>query len=115
MGSVADLGPAEALLTIAGLVLITLLTRGFFILPGRDLTMPEWLREGLRYAPIGALVAIIAPELVMSQGQLIDTWRDARLFGVAAATAWYLWRRDMLGTIVAGTGVMLILRLGLGW
>jgi branched-subunit amino acid transport protein len=105
----------EVLLTIAGLVLITVGTRGFFILPRQELPMPEWLREGLRYAPIGALVAVIAPELVMNQGQLIDTWREPRLFGAAAATAWFIWRRDMLGTIVVGTAVMLMLRLGLGW
>ena len=105
----------ETLVTIAGLVLITLGTRGFFILPDRELPMPEWLREGLRYAPIGALVAVIAPDLVMTQGRLINTWMDARLFGAAAATAWFVWRRDMLGTILVGTGVMLILRMGLGW
>jgi len=105
----------ESLLTIAGLTLITLLTRGFFILPERELPMPDWLREGLRYAPIGALVAVIAPDIVMNQGRLIQTWQDARLFGVAAATAWFVWRRDMLGTIIAGTSVMLIFRLGLGW
>ncbi len=105
----------ETVLTIAGLVLITLGTRGFFILPERELPMPEWLREGLRYAPIGALVAVIAPELVMTQGRLIGTWMDARLFGAAAATVWFVWRRDMLGTIIVGTAVMLILRMGLGW
>lgn len=105
----------ETIVTIAGLVLITLLTRGFFILPSRDLPMPEWLREGLRFAPIGALAAVIAPELVMSQGRLITTVLDARLFGAAAAVAWFVWRRDMLSTIVVGTGVMLSLRLGLGW
>ena len=105
----------ETIVTIAGLVLITLGTRGFFILPDRELPMPEWLREGLRYAPIGALVAVIAPDLVMTQGRLINTWMDARLFGAAAATAWFVWRRDMLGTILVGTGVMLILRMGLGW
>ena len=105
----------ETVLTIAGLVLITLGTRGFFILPERELPMPEWMREGLRYAPIGALVAVIAPELVMTQGRLIGTWMDARLFGAAAATAWFVWRRDMLGTIIVGTGVMLIFRMGLGW
>ena len=105
----------EALLTIAGLVLITIGTRGFFILPERELPMPDWLREGLRYAPIGALVAVIAPELVMSQGRLITTWMEPRLFGAAAAVAWFVWRRDMLGTILVGTGTMLIFRLGLGW
>ena len=106
---------AETLLTIAGMVLVTVLTRGFFILPSRELPLPNWLREGLRYAPIGALVAVVAPDLLMSQGRLITTWQDARLFGAAAATAWYIWQRGMLGTIVVGTGVMLILRLGLGW
>lgn len=105
----------EILLTVAGLTAITVLTRGFFILPERELPMPGWLKEGLRYAPIGALVAVIAPDLVMSQGQLITTWRDPRLAGALAATAWYLWRRDMLGTIVAGTATMLIFRLGLSW
>ncbi len=105
----------EAVVTIAGLVLITLGTRGFFILPQRELPMPEWLREGLRYAPIGALVAVIAPDLVMSQGRLIGTWQDARLFGAAAAVAWFAWRRDMLTTILVGTGTMGVLRVGLGW
>lgn len=109
------MSPWETVLTVAGLVLITIGTRGFFILPERDLPLPQWLREGLRYAPIGALVAVIAPELVMTQGRLISTWLDARLFGAAAATAWFVWRRDMLGTIIVGTGVMLIFRMGLGW
>ncbi|MBI3367722.1 MAG: AzlD domain-containing protein [Burkholderiales bacterium] len=105
----------ETLLAIAGLFAITLLTRGFFILPEREPPIPEWLRESLRYAPVGALVALVVPEIVMTQGHLIGTWKDARLYGALAATGWYFWRRDMLGTIVAGTAVMLLLRLGLGW
>ncbi|MBP6902971.1 MAG: AzlD domain-containing protein [Burkholderiaceae bacterium] len=105
----------EVIVTIAGLVLITLATRGFFLLPERELPMPGWLKEGLRHAPVGALVAVIAPEILLTQGRLIATWQEPRLAGVAAATLWYLWRRDMLGTIVAGTAAMLICRLGLGW
>ena len=105
----------ETTVAIVGMAVITLATRGFFILPDREWPMPGWLKEGLRYAPIGALVAVVTPEIVMTQGRLIDSWQDARLFGTVAATAWYLWRRDMLGTILAGTAVMLIFRLGLGW
>jgi len=105
----------EVSLTIAGLALITLLTRGFFILPDRDLPMPGWLQEALRYAPIGALAALVTPEIVMTQGHLIDTWREPRVLGALAATAWYVWRRDLLGTILVGTGTMLIFRVGLGW
>jgi branched-subunit amino acid transport protein len=105
----------EALLTIAGLALITLLTRGFFILPSRELPIPPRLRMALRYAPVAALTAVVVPEVVLTQGRLITTWQDPRLFAAAAGAAWYFWRRGILGTIVTGTAVLLALRLGLGW
>jgi len=102
-------------LGIVGMGLITLLTRAFFMIPKRELPMPDWAKQGLRYAPLAALAAVIVPEIVMSNGQLIDTWKDARLFAVAVGTAYFFWRRGILGTIVSGTAVMLILRIGLGW
>ena len=105
----------EAVVAILGLGAITLLTRAFFLMPQRELPMPSWLTQGLRYAPLAALMAVLLPEIVMTQGELISTWRDARLFAVAAASGWYFWRRTILGTIVSGTAVMLALRLGLGW
>ncbi len=105
----------ESVITIVGLAAITLFTRGFFILPSRDLPMPGWLRQGLRYAPLAAMAAVIAPEILMTQGQLIGTWQDARIFAAAAGAAWFFWRRSILGTIVAGTATMLTLRLGFGW
>jgi branched-subunit amino acid transport protein len=105
----------EGAIAILGLALITLLTRAFFLYPERDLPLPGWLQQGLRYAPLAALAAVAAPEIFMTQGNLIDTWMDARLPGVAAATAYFVWRRDILGTILSGTLVMLAFRLGLGW
>lgn len=102
-------------LGIVGMGLITLLTRAFFMIPKRELPMPDWAKQGLRYAPLAALAAVIVPEIVMSNGQLIDTWKDARLFAVAVGTAYFFWKRGILGTIVSGTAVMLILRIGLGW
>jgi branched-subunit amino acid transport protein len=105
----------ELLIAIVGMTAITLVTRGFFFLQRAQLPVPAWLLEGLRYAPLAAMVAVVAPEVVMTQGQLISTWKDARLFGAAAATGWYFWRRDMFGTIVVGTATLLALRLTLGW
>ena len=105
----------EIFFTILGMAAVTLLCRAFFLIPQQDLPMPHWLREGLRYAPVAALAAVVAPEIVMTQGHLIHTWRDARLFGAAAGLAFYVWRQDLFGTIVCGTGVMLALRFGLGW
>jgi branched-subunit amino acid transport protein len=105
----------EIFLTTVGMALITLGCRAFFLVPRQDLPMPSWLREGLRYAPIAALAAVVAPELVLTQGHLIATWHDARIFGALAGLAFYVWRRSLFGTIVCGTGVMLALRFGLGW
>jgi hypothetical protein len=34
---------------------------------------------------------------------------------VVAATAWFFWRRGILGTIVAGMAVLVPLKLLLGW
>ena len=107
--------PVDAAITIVGLALLTVVTRAFFLLPERDLPLPGWLQQGLRYAPLAALVAVVAPEVVLTQGQLIDTWHDARLPAVVVASAYYFWRRGILGTILSGMAVLLPLRLGLGW
>ncbi|MGZ5784552.1 MAG: AzlD domain-containing protein [Ramlibacter sp.] len=109
------MSPLEIFFTTIGMAVISLLCRSFFLIPKQDLPMPGWLREGLRYAPIAALSAVVAPELVLTQGHLIDTWRDARVFGAVAGLALYAWRRSLFGTIVGGTAVMLALRFGLGW
>ena len=105
----------QAVLAILGLAVITVATRGFFLFPERELPMPGWLQQGLRYAPLAALAAVVAPEILMQNGQLISTVKDARLFATLAATVYFFWRRGILGTIVTGTAVMVALRAGLGW
>ena len=105
----------EGLLAVLGLTLITVLTRGFFFLLSRELPFPERLKDGLRFAPLAALMAVVVPEIVLVQGELVSTWRDARLWAAAAGLVWFFWRRGILGTIVAGMAVYLPLRVGLGW
>lgn len=102
-------------IAIAGLFGLTVLTRGFFFLSERELPMPAWLNQGLRYAPLAALSAVVAPEVWMTAGQLVDTWRDPRPFAAAAGMGWYFWRRGILGTIVVGMAVLWALKFGLGW
>lgn len=100
---------------ILGLTVVTVLTRGFFLLAERDLALPEWAMRGLRYAPLAALVAVIAPEIVLTDGVLLPTWQDARIYAVLVGSAYFWWRRGILGTIVSGTAVLLAFKLGLGW
>lgn len=107
------------LAVIIGLAAVTVLTRSFFYISSKPWKLPRWAERGLHYAPIAALAAVIVPETVMAQGQLISSWQDARLFAVAAGAAWFFWRKGagqaVLGTIVAGMAVYLPLHLGLGW
>jgi branched-subunit amino acid transport protein len=109
------MGTVEGVIAVVGLFVITVVTRGFFFLSKREIPIPGWLRQGLRYAPLAAMAAVVVPEIVMTQGHLITGWRDARLFAAAAGAAWFWWRRGILGTIVVGMAVLLPLRLGLGW
>ena len=109
-----DLEP-WTLLTILALGLVTMITRCFFLFSEKPWSLPGWAQRGLQYAPIAALAAVIVPEIVMSQGELIQTWRDARLYGALAGVSWFFWRGGVLGTIVAGMLVYLPLRIGLGW
>lgn len=102
-------------LTIVALGVITVVTRGFFFISNRPWTLPNWAQRGLQYAPIAALAAVVMPEVVMTQGALISTWLDARIFATVAGLAWFAWQRSVLGTIVAGMAVYLPLHIGLGW
>lgn len=101
--------------TILGMTVMTVLTRCFFFISSKPWTLPAWAQRGLHYAPIAALAAVIVPEIVMSQGHLVTTWKDARLFAAAFGAVWFYWRKGVLGTILAGMAVYLPLHIGLGW
>jgi branched-subunit amino acid transport protein len=100
---------------IVGLAVVTVITRGFFVFSSRPWRLPPWAERGLQYAPIAALTAVVVPEVVMTQGHLVATWQDARIFGAAAGMAMFFWRRNTLLTIVVGMAVYLPLHLWLGW
>ncbi len=105
----------QTILAIAGLTVVSIVTRGFFMLPEREVPIPAWLREALRYAPLAALAAVLVPEIAMTGDHLVTTWKDARLFGALAGAITFFAARHLLATILAGTAVFLALRLMLGW
>lgn len=111
----ASIDTGYALAVIFGLGVVTLVTRGLFLIPKKPVPIPGWLERGLKVAPLAALTAVIVPEIVMTHGTLISTWQDARLPAAAAATLWYLLRPGVLGPLLAGLAVFLPLRLVFGW
>jgi branched-subunit amino acid transport protein len=103
------------LAVIFGMAGVTLLSRCFFFILDRPWSLPAWAERALNYAPVAALAGVVIPEILTTQGQLVATWADSRLFGAAAGIAVYAWQRSVLWTMVAGLAVYLPLRLGLGW
>lgn len=103
------------LAVIAGLAVVTVVTRSFFFISNDDWRLPRWAERGLPYAPIAAMAAVVFPEVLLTQGQLTHTWQDARIFGALAGIAAFWWKRNTLLTIVLGMAVYLPLRIGLGW
>ncbi len=103
------------LAVILGLAIVTVITRSFFFISRKDFSLPHWAQRGLQYAPIAALSAVILPEIVMTQGQLISTLQDARIYGALAGAAIFYWKQNTLACIVGGMAVYLPLRLMLGW
>lgn len=104
---------------IVGMALVTVITRCFFFMSKHPWHLPHWAQRGLQYAPIAALAAVVVPEVVMAQGQLITTWHDARIYATLGGVAYFFTRKGqghaVLGTIVAGMAVYLPLHLVWGW
>ena len=106
---------AWTLFIIFGMAGVTVLTRCFFFILDRSWTLPGWAHRALRYAPVAALAGVVVPEVVMSNGHLVPTWQDARLFAALAGALVFFWRRSVLLTLILGMAVYLPLHLGLGW
>ena len=103
------------LAVIVGLAGVTVLTRSFFFFSSEEWALPDWAQLGLQYAPIAAMAAVVLPEILMQQGQFLNTWMDARWVGATVGAAVYFWRRNVLWTILAGMLAYLPLHLVLGW
>jgi branched-subunit amino acid transport protein len=101
----------EIWVVIGVLALATAATRSAFWLIGHKITIPPRVQEMLRFAPACALAAIVGPDLVLGpQGQLQLCLVNPKLLAAIASLAFYLFRRNMLHTIIFGMLVFTLLR-----
>lgn len=100
-------------LLIIGMGLVTLCTRGFFMFWGDRVRMPEIILRSIRFAPLAAIVAIVAPEILMPAGTVelghFD-WTLPKIWGGLAAFISFIWTRKMLPALVMGMAVYSLLR-----
>jgi branched-subunit amino acid transport protein len=96
---------------IIGLTAVTFVTRSMFLVLGDRFPLPERVQHGLRYAPVCALVALIPPELFLTQGVLDVSLGNPKLIAGLSAIATMLASRSMIATIVIGMTVFTLMRL----
>ena len=96
-----------------GMGLVTLGTRSFFMFWGDRVRMPELILRSIRYAPLAAIVAILAPEILMPFGatQISQfNWATPQIWAGLAAFVVFSWLRTMLPTLIIGMLVYSALR-----
>lgn len=91
----------------------TTLPRASFIVLGSRVVLPSLVLRALRYAPAAALAAIVVPDILLVNGAF-SPFNVKLVAAIAAATATLLWRNPWL-PFIAGMGILLTLRMGLGW
>jgi branched-subunit amino acid transport protein len=100
----------EIWLSIVAMTIITLATRTVMLVFGDRIPLPERVQHALRFAPVCALTALIAPELLTEQGAWAISLANAKLIGGAIAVAVMLATRSMMATMGIGMAAYLALR-----
>jgi branched-subunit amino acid transport protein len=97
---------ADLWVTFFGLMLVTIITRCFFLLGGSRFHIPQSVHEFLRYAPTAALIAIVLPEVLFTKNSMSQLFElnlySPHLFGGVIAVLGFFVTRNMLGTIFLG-------------
>ncbi len=108
-----SLGAIEIALLIIGMGLVTLLTRAFFVFLGERVQVSELVLRAVRYAPLAAIVGILAPELFLPVGATEIgqiQWNSPNIWGGITGFVVYFWTRQMLPTLVLGMVVFSLAR-----
>ena len=93
---------------IFGMIVMTFVARCFFIFLGNRIKISEWALETIRYAPLAALIAILAPEIFLpvSASSIAEfNLRFPNIWGGIAALIAFYFSRKMIPTLVIGMAV----------
>lgn len=97
-------------LLILGMTVVTFGVRYPVLALLGQMTLPPAVMRGLKYVPAAVLTAIVAPAMMMPDGQVQPTPENAHLIGglVAVLVAWR--SKSLLATIVLGMAAFLVWR-----
>ncbi len=101
----------EIWLVIIGLTLVTILMRSSFLMLGDHFPLPERVQHGLRYAPVCALIALVTPELFLTQGSFDLSITNPKLVAGLAAAVITLATRSMIAAMAIGMLIFTMMRM----
>ncbi len=100
-------------LLLIGMAFVTAWSRSFFLILGERVKVSGWVLEAIRFAPLAAMVAILAPEIFLPANATSVTQFDLKLpniwGGLAAIISFYLTRK-MIVTLVVSMAVFTAVR-----
>ncbi|WP_346774033.1 AzlD domain-containing protein [Brevibacillus sp. SYP-B805] len=96
-------------LVIIGLMaVITYLTRFPMLLISSRMTMPDWLRRGLRMVPVGVFSSLTLPPLLFHMRE--GSWNAEYLVAGVVSLAVGLWKRQIVLSLLAGVAAVVLYR-----
>jgi branched-subunit amino acid transport protein len=99
------------LIAIAGLTVVTFATRSSFFMLPPSVQLPPMVERALRYAPVCALTAIVAPAVFSRDHEPYLSWHNNQMWALLAASLVFARTRNMLLMMCVGMAVFTALRL----
>jgi branched-subunit amino acid transport protein len=98
-------------IAIAGLTVVTFATRSAFFMLPPSVQLPAGVERALRYAPVCALTAIVAPAVFSRNHHAYLSWHNNQMWALLAASLVFARTRNMTAMLVVGMTVFTALRL----
>ena len=97
-------------LAVAGLTVVTFATRSSFFMLPQSVQLPASWERALKYAPVCALTAIVAPTVFTRDHEPFISWDNHQMWALLAASAVFAKWRNMTAMICVGMAVFTALR-----
>ncbi len=94
-----------------GLTVVTFATRGSFFMLPPSVKLPKSWERALKYAPVCALTAIVAPAVFTKEHEPYISWNNHQMWALLAAGLVFAKFRNMTAMICVGMAVFTALRL----
>src|SRR5690554_47560 len=98
------------LLMISGMLIVTYLPRVFPIALLTRMDIPEIVVHWLRFIPAAILAALLAPDILLLDGQLALSYHNTFLIAALPTFAVAIYRKNIFLTVITGMLTVAVLR-----